>query len=234
MRVLVTRAEDFAAATAERLAAAGHEALLAPATEIARLDAPVPPGPFDALAATSARAPMSLASGALPAFADTPFYAVGEATAAAARRSGFGSVRAGEGDGAALARRIVGDLGPGARVLLLAGEDRKPDFEAALAAAGVECEVLEVYAARERSGWNAGEAASVVRAEAALHHSQRSAALALRLAQGAGVSAAFRRLLHVCISIPASAPLREAGCARISVARRPTDAEMVRALSPTA
>ena len=231
MRVVVTRAADFAEATAARLAAAGHVAIFAPATEVERVVSPPPAGPFEAIAATSARGATFCPRDVAQALARTPFYAVGEATAEAARRAGFASPRVGAGDGVALAARIARDLGSGARALLLAGEDRKPEFEAALAGAEIECVAFVVYAARERAAWSADEAAAVAGADAILHHSARSAELACRLAERADVADAFRRALHVCISASASAPLRMRDRMRISVAPLPSDAAMIGALA---
>ena len=56
MRVLVTRPLPEANQTATRLAALGHEAVIAPLTTIEPTGAIVPAGPFDLIVATSARA----------------------------------------------------------------------------------------------------------------------------------------------------------------------------------
>ena len=85
MKVLVVRAIEDARRTAARLAARGHEAILAPVLDIRPLPHEIPEGAFDALIATSAHA----VTGALPeGLIDVAIFVVGERTAAAAARAG--------------------------------------------------------------------------------------------------------------------------------------------------
>ena len=92
-------------------------------------------------------------------------------------------------DAAGLAATIGGALPPGAAALDLAGRDRKPALEAALA--GVNAlEVVEVYAAEARKA-SLGEIRALEGCGLALHYSRRSAKLAAALAEGAGLSRAF-------------------------------------------
>ena len=203
LTVAIFRARDDALRSAEALTQRGLAVALAPVVEIVPTGAPPPVGSFDFIVATSAKA-VALASPEALAAARA-IYVVGETTAAAARRAGL-APQAVAADIAALTPRL-----PPGRALYLAGADRKPDLEAAL---GASAATLIVYAARARPAWDETEARAVAAASAALHYSDRSAALAVALAQTAGVAAAFRRMPLVCLSRAASAPLARFGVRR--------------------
>jgi uroporphyrinogen-III synthase len=100
-RVLILRPEPGASATAARARALGLEPLVSPLFRIVPLEWDAPDaGEFDALLLTSANAARH-SGGGLDQFTSLPCYAVGEATAEAARGSGFEQVIAGAGDGRA-------------------------------------------------------------------------------------------------------------------------------------
>ncbi|WP_349436191.1 uroporphyrinogen-III synthase [Pararhizobium sp. A13] len=151
MRVLVTRPQPSAAATAARLEALGHEAIVLPMMEAgyqpqAALD--VLPLPHSAIAVTSAEAfrALSAISDRLAPHLQTPVFCVGAATADAARQLGFQSIIAGPGTGAGLAQLIADtarSLEDG--LVYLAGLPRSPGFETALREAGIRCHVADVY-----------------------------------------------------------------------------------------
>lgn len=104
MKVLILRPRPGADETAERARALGLDPLVAPLFSIRPLPWPPPePAAFDAAILTSANAARHGGDGLTP-FLALPCYAVGERTAEAARDAGFGDVRAGPSDGAALAR----------------------------------------------------------------------------------------------------------------------------------
>lgn len=215
VKVAVFRAGDDAGGTQAALAARGFGAALAPVTEIVRLAAAQPLGPFDFAVATSAKAfaaPVGLAG--------LPLYVVGEKTAQAARSAGF--VPAEPADDVA---GLIARLPPG-RALYLAGRDRKPDLERALDG---RIAVMETYAAEARAGWDEAEAHAVAGADAALHYSPRAAALALAFAASGGVARAFLRLPQLCLSREVAEPLAEAG-ARVVWPQRPAEAPLLDAL----
>jgi uroporphyrinogen-III synthase len=83
-------------------------------------DAPDPKD-VDAVAMTSANAARHGGAG-LAALTHLPLFAVGEATAAAARAAGFHDVHAGTGDAADLAGLLKAPL----RILHLTGSDHRP------------------------------------------------------------------------------------------------------------
>lgn len=161
MRVLVTRPEPSAAATAEKLIRLGHQPVLFPLTR-AKHDSAALRGALlgrtdagnTSLVVTSAQALRALSG--LPELAaphlTRPIYAVGKATAQAARDLGFRDVRTGTGTGAGLADLILRDLagsdigGVGqAHLLYLAGHPRSPDLENALENRGLPIGIVEAY-----------------------------------------------------------------------------------------
>lgn len=234
MRVLVTRAHADAEGVAKQLAALGHEAVLAPVIRVVPTDIAAPPGPFDATVATSAHA-LTRGKAGPDSQRQKPFFAIGARTAEAARETGFTDVRRCGGDAAALAALVGAAMNRPARVLYLAGRDRKPTLETALIEAGLSVSVHEVYQARSTEAWADAVTAALRthQVDAALHFSRRSAALALDLARHHEALAAFLRLRHYCLSPDVAAPLRLSGVAAIEVAPRPDSASLLTLLTKT-
>jgi uroporphyrinogen-III synthase len=224
------RAEDDAEATAVELAARGYEAVIAPAIEIRTLPAALPKGRFDALVAASPRAFHALGEVDRARLATIPLHVVGARAARAARDAGLALVGKPAADAAALAERLARTLPAGARLLYLAGRDRKPTLEAALAATGLVVQAVELYAADAREAWSAREARAVAACDGALHYSRRTAALAVALAARAGLAERFRALVHVCLSADVAEPLAADGAARIVRADAPDETHLLAAL----
>jgi uroporphyrinogen-III synthase len=223
MRVLVTRARDDARRTAEKLAARGHEAVLAPVIEIVPTGEPMPEGSYDALVVTSAHA-----GAALSRLGDKqkPVFAVGERTADAAREAGFARVVAGEGDAPSLSGLIRSRLSPGLALLHVAARHRKEEPAASLRAAGFVVRPWEAYEARAVQSLPPATIAALRAGQigAALHYSRRSAGLFVRLAEQAGLASALRALPHLCLSADAAAPLEAAGVPTLTAERPSEDA----------
>lgn len=232
MRVLVTRDRDAAAETAATLARLGHEALLAPVIDITPVPTPLPSGPYDAVLATSfhafthgpdmRRLPKRL-----------PVFAVGRRTAEAARAAGFDDVRIGAGDGDGLSTLVSLTLPRPARVLYLAGRNRKPTLETSLNGVGIRLEVVESYAAIPVDHW---PEAVVDRLrdgaiDAALHYSRRSTELALALTERLRIGDPFLLLHHACLSADVAEPLLAAGAFAVAVASKPDEASLLALLS---
>ena len=139
MRLLVTRPQPGAAATAARLAAAGHVAILAPLMAAEALAWQPPAAPPEAIMLTSAFAARLAGPGASQAL---PTYVVGAATARAARLAGFVDIR----DGGGTAQALLDTLAAAGitSVLHLAGEDRTP----VVIPAGLHIATRTVYRAR--------------------------------------------------------------------------------------
>lgn len=226
-RILVTRPQPDAQASARRLEAMGFAAILLPLTEIAALDPAFVPRPrdFDAVAATSANALRHAPGETVRALSGKPFLAVSAHTGEAARAAGFPDVTCAAGNGASLAALAAEKLAPGARLLYLAGRTRRSEFEAALAAAGISCRALETYDApcvawsrddlRERIG-GAPLAGALV-------HSPRGGALLARMIARMGLEAAFAQARFFAISRNAAEALHGIETARILVPPRPSD-----------
>ena len=88
-RLVILRPEPGASATAARARAMGLEPVTMPLFKVEAVDWDAPdPGLFDALLLTSANA-VRYAGERLRSLRQLPVYAVGEATAAAAREAGF-------------------------------------------------------------------------------------------------------------------------------------------------
>ncbi|MBA3447931.1 MAG: uroporphyrinogen-III synthase [Pseudaminobacter sp.] len=146
-RVLVTRPEPGASATARRLAQAGFLPVVLPLTETRAL--PVGPdavsGDFDAVAITSVNAIRHAPAGILAALAGHHCFAVGAKTAAAAKRAGFRTVAAGSVDAGGLAMLIGEKAGAGTKILYFCGRVRFPTFEQSLEDLGLDVMPVETY-----------------------------------------------------------------------------------------
>jgi len=140
-RVAVTRPEPQASDTATRLAALGYGVLKAPLLVPAARGGPGTARGVGALAITSRTAAMMLA--AHPDFHAIPVYAVGEATAAEARRAGFTRVTSAAGDVESLLPLLADAPEP---VIHPCGEDHRGDLVERLRAAGKTAERRVLYA----------------------------------------------------------------------------------------
>lgn len=202
-RVWITRAEPGAARTAARLLALGMEPVVRPLLTIQTLSPELPDlDAFAALAFTSVNGVAAFAG--LSARRDRPVFAVGDATAQAARDVGFARVDSADGDLGALARRIAaGAAGP---VLAAVAETPAGDLAAAVrragggATVGVGVQAVAVYRARSTG------AAPPDLFDAVLVHSPR-AGRALANAGGA----VFATAVIAAISPAAAAPLQALG-----------------------
>ena len=219
--VWVTRAEPGAQATAGRLRAMGFDPVVAPLLAVR----PVPGGPIDlngvgALAFTSANGVAAFAARA--AARALPAFAVGAATAAAAREAGFTQVTSAKGDVAALAPVIAARapfagevLHPGA--VALAG-----DLVGALATLGVPARALAVYETVARAP-DAATAPLIPRLAAVLLHSPRAArVLAAHLTDHPAPN-----LFALCLSEAVAAPLRGSALAGVRAAPAPSEAALL-------
>lgn len=218
MRVWITRAEPGATRTARAVADLGHEPRVCPVLEIARLSPALPE--TRVLAFTSANA--VAAHAALAKRRDAAVFAVGEATARAARAHGFQDVRSADGDGAALAR-LLAEARPTGPVLWPRAAE--PAFDLAEALEGrVEVVGVAVYEARPRAVTPPPDFDLV------LIHSPRAAralaeALDHSLAEGRAAAA---------ISFAGARPLTGLPFRRVAVADRPTEAALLAALGKAA
>jgi uroporphyrinogen-III synthase len=224
-RVALFRGHEDAKASAARLRRFGFSVVCLPVIEIRTT--PVRPrrARYDAVVATSDKA--FHADG--PSDTCSPLYVVGARTGRAAEARGWRLAAPPAGDADKLVQTLAGVLKPAAKVLYLAGRDRKEVIEVALAER-FELEVAETYAAEARAAWRPSEARSLASCAAALHYSRRSAGLAATLAKTAGLEACFVELKHVCMSRDVSAPLQAIDANRVAIAETPDEAGLFRRL----
>jgi len=226
MRVLVTRPEEEAIATARVLSLRGHSAIVSPVLEVRFLSPDLPALRFQGLVVTSANGVRGLGRLAgFKALRGLPVFTVGEATAGAARTLGFREVRVAAGDAKALANLILGEAERGGPPLLYAaGRDRKPVLELRLAEADLPLLALEVYAMEPVAALSSGAAAALEQGavDAVLHFSRRSAAAFLAAAAGSGVLALALQAPQLAISRDAAEPLAHAGASLIAVCAEPS------------
>ena len=241
MAVLVTRPHPDNETTAAALRARGYDVVLAPSLHLEPM--PLPPdaaADYGAVIVTSANALRAVA----PQLQDHPLlklrlFAVGEQTAAAARRAGFVEVISADGDAAALCDCVVRNVGagpPGASPLLyLAGVDVSRDLAGELGPRGIEVVTRTTYrmVPIARLPRDICDAFAANRIEAILHYSTRSARVFLEAARAAGVEISALAVRQCCISASVAQVLREAGAARLAVAASPNEAALLTALAGT-
>lgn len=123
-RVLILRPEPGASATLTKAREQGFEPIAVPLFELEPIDWEAPEaGSFDGLLLTSANAVLH-GGEQLNDYRGLQVYAVGQATADAARGGGFGVASV----GSAGVDRLLGSIDPDLKLLHLCGEDRRePD-----------------------------------------------------------------------------------------------------------
>jgi len=224
-RVALFRARDAAARTAIQLRRLGFGAASAPVVEIVARPFSLRRTHYDAIVATSANAFLTNARLDMTA----RLYVVGARTARAAGARGWRIAAPPAADAQRLIETLMREIAPGAHALYLAGRDRNVAVEDALGAVA-SLETIEAYAAEARAVWRASEARAVAACSVALHYSARSAGLAARLAEDAGILTQFVAMRHVCLSRAAAAPLIAIGAGAIFFAPTPDEHSLLAAL----
>lgn len=215
-RVWVTRAQPGAERTAERLSALGFTPFVTPLLTLRTLDVHPDLTGIDALAFTSRNA--------VTAFTENvhhtafPVFAVGDATADAARTAGFTDVRSADGDLHALAA-LIRKEGVGLSILHPGAAEPAGDL-AALVGDVIRVTTLAIYEVFE----------TVVPApddwDAVLIHSPRAArALASRISPDAA-----KGRIACAISSAAAAALTTLPFVEIRIAATPTEAGLLATL----
>jgi uroporphyrinogen-III synthase len=232
MRVLVTRPAAEAERTAARLRALGHEPISAPMLSIEYAsDAVIEQRDWSAVIMTSGNAARALAQHAqAPSLIHLKCFAVGEQTAAAAKKAGFSEVISAGGDGADLGRVIAAHRPVAAHPLLyLAGSDRARDLTQMLAPEGLRVETVVLYRAIAAQALPAHVVAafSAHAVDAVLHYSRRTAAIFVECCRTQQLLAQAASLKHFCLSQRAAEPLRSIGARHIRVAEHPDENAML-------
>lgn len=200
MRVLVTRPLEDAERTAQALVAKGHVPLVAPLFYIRKLETPFP-DTADAVFATSANAIRLADPAMLRSLHAVTLYAVGAATADAARKAGFSTVHAGDGDSRNLAALIRSQMPARSRLLQLAGRPRSDEALLQLKEQ-YRLATLETYEtiSANRLPDAIIHALDKDMLDAVLHFSPRATAVFLDHVTECGLAQKATNLIHVCIS----------------------------------
>jgi uroporphyrinogen-III synthase len=198
---IVTRPEPGNAQTCDALARAGLSAVSAPLFEVDGLDYLVPERLPDALLISSANAVRYLKPHDLDRLAGIPVFAVGEATAAAARTSGFQKVVAGTADLTAMSQILRQSLPKGSSLLRLTAPERN---DQALTELSDHCQITTIltYQARATTVLPSSLArlAQAERPRAVLHFSRRAAEHFVDLCKANGFIGAIANWQHICLS----------------------------------
>ncbi|MFQ5955741.1 MAG: uroporphyrinogen-III synthase [Kiloniellales bacterium] len=233
LRALITRPEEDAAPLAAALGRRGIDCLIEPMLRIVPVAAPsLDLTGVQALVITSANGARAFAA-ASPR-RDLPVYAVGDASAAAARGLGFARVESAAGDVAALAavgrRRADPAAGP---LMPPVGRVSAGDLAGRLGALGFTLRRSVLYEAKPAQGFSATLEAALRRLVAGdgdapaaglrwvMFFSPRSAAVFVGLARAAGLMAAGRRLKALCLSRNVAEAAAAIDWRTIAVAVRP-------------
>ncbi|HTM79431.1 MAG TPA: uroporphyrinogen-III synthase [Devosia sp.] len=230
MRVLVTRPEPDAQATAQRLGALGIAALAAPLMTRQTLDTSLPQATgFAALALTSTNGLRSLADrGAVERFIDLPVFAVGERTAMEARGMGFGAVTAAAGTLVDLSNvmALARLQGP---VFYPAGKHLSGDLAKALAPFGVMVVTTRLYDMVPVEALPDAVVAGLANGDigAVLLYSRRTAQLLVQALEGRLDRIQRSRIAMLCMSEAVAEPVMAARFNRVSLADYPSDEAMM-------
>lgn len=234
-RVLVTRPEPGATATAGRLTELGFQPVMLPLTEIRSVPLDTWPSvaEFDAVAVTSANAVRHAPAGLVTSLSRLACFAVGAETAAAARQAGFATMVEGAGGADALSGRILATLPRGARVLYLCGKVRLDRFEGMLAEGGMLVAAIETYDATpvEMTETSVLELVDGKPVDAALLHSANAASGFSALAARDALKPYLAGTACFCLSSRIADGLIGLDKKRILVTTRPEEAELLALLS---
>ena len=228
-RALVTRPRSEARTLAALLAARGIEPVIAPMIEIVDRGAALPclTG-VQAIICTSANGVRALARASDERVLRV--FAVGDATACAARAAGFTAVESAGGNVDDLARLVRARLTPACgRLVHVAGSEVAGDLAGMLGAAGFTVERAVLYEARAAEAFEP-ETARLIddgAIDLALFFSPRSAAIFTRLADAAGVSGGLAATPALSISAAADAALGGLRFRARLVAASPTQAALL-------
>lgn len=224
MRLLVTRPEEDAQATAALLASRGHEAVVEPLVAIK-----IVPGPnldlrgVQALLVTSANGVRAFV--ARDGRRDLPVFAVGDASARAARAAGFARVESAAGDVVALANLVERRLKPEAGDLVhVAGSTVAGDLAGMLGSAGFRCrrEVLYEQAKADSLSADTERLLRTSGLDGVLLFSPRTGATFAVLLERLGLVHATGRMVAFCLSPAVAEKISHLQWKGIRVAVEPT------------
>ncbi len=223
--ILITRPSPGAEETAARVAALGLRPVVAPMLSIRQLPLGRLPARIDAVLLTSRNGLLGLPA----ALHSVPLFAVGAATAAAARGDGFTDVRSADADGAALRLLVRGSVaGPRPVLLLPTARGQGAALAAGLRADGFTLHRRAVYEARRaRSLPGCARAALADGLQAALFFSAETARAFVTAIRRAGLVDATRDVDACAIGAAAGMALEGLPWRRVRVAAHPTQDDLL-------
>lgn len=232
VRVLVTRPEADAGPLVDALTERGHAVLRQPLLQIV-FEAGPPPELSDvqALLFTSANGVRAFARRSDRR--DLPAYAVGDATARAAREAGFDRVESAGGAVGDLAALVRRRCDPAAGVLFhAAGSAVAGDLAGLLGGAGYAVRRLALYRAEKTAALDPAVRRALAAGDVdfALFFSPRSAAGFASLAAEAGLADSCAGVVAVCLSDAVAGAFGGLAWRRVAVAAEPTQAALLAAL----
>jgi uroporphyrinogen-III synthase len=234
LQILVTRPRGEADLFAVALAMRGHEALVAPLLDIVIDEAePLDLAGVQGLLFTSANGVRAYAH--TQKNRELKAFCVGDATAAAARNVGFGSVESAAGDVETLAALVRKRLDPKDGALIHAtGTAVAGDLAGALGGDGFDVRRVQLYRADTATKLS-DEVVDALRGgtvDVVTFFSPRTAEIFARLAHAAGLGDSLARVTALALAPSALEIAREQGCrfkAEIA-ADQPTEAALLEAL----
>jgi uroporphyrinogen-III synthase len=239
MAILVTRPAPDNETTAAALRTKGFAVLLAPMLRFEPVafhdDTEARYGAVIVSSANALRAIESDLAGSR--LLTLPLFAVGERSAEAARRAGFGDVAVADGNAMALRDLIVAGvrakrLKKASTLLYLAGADLAGDLAGELGERGFTVVTHTTYRMLpvQNLPQEAVDAFAANRIEAVLHYSRRSARAFLDAVRAAGVEISALAIPQCCISEQVASIVRDVGATRVLVARAPDENGLFEAL----
>jgi uroporphyrinogen-III synthase len=168
---------------------------------------------------------------------ELPLFAVGEQTAAAARRAGFTHVVSANGDAANLRDLVLAslkakELKKASTLLYLAGAEIARDLASELEESGFRVVTQTTYSmiAVKSLPRETCDAFAANQVEAVLHYSQRSVRAFLDAARAAGVEISALAIPQCCISAAVASVVRDVGATQVVVAATPDENALFEAL----
>ncbi|HLO78876.1 MAG TPA: uroporphyrinogen-III synthase [Magnetospirillum sp.] len=228
---LVTRPREDSEGVSRELRARGLEVAVEPLLDIHPLDAAVDAQGVQGILATSANGVRTLAR-VLPD-RSLPVWAVGDASARAARELGYERVESAGGNVETLAALVRQRCTPEAGAFLhAAGSVTAGDLSGRLGEAGFTVRRVVLYEARPATEISADLAKSLGDGalDVALFFSPRTAATFVTLVKAAGLAASTGKLTAYALSSAVAAELATLPWATVRVAAAPTQAALLAAL----
>ena len=230
MKALILRRQGQAENTAGKLRALGHEPVLLPIFRLQPIAGGmrelVEKGPWQGIVLTSAAALEALADPVSLLRAGTPVFAVGSATAEAARSAGFPEVHSADGDAKDLAR-LLRERFEGADARLVHPCGKASGFE--IEEGGPAIDSIAIYRiepndpGRDALGRALKEAAGGVQ----MHYSPASAQAFFALVERHGLQALSRAMCAAAISPNTAAAIPAELVSGVRIAKMPSESAML-------